>query len=117
MPETHSTDTLSKDPHGKYDHEVIPHSPDEGFDATEPDSKSITGFVIGSVILLIVIVRLSTPMAHGELPFWMHVVMICFVEMVSAALAPRAQASTMGPKTAADALICLAASSCSDRRP
>ena len=36
------------------DIEVPHHDPREGFDATEPDSKSITGFVIASVIVLVV---------------------------------------------------------------
>src|SRR5215470_11508069 len=38
----------------KFDHEAVMHSPNEGYDPTEPDSKSITGFVIGSIVLLVV---------------------------------------------------------------
>src|SRR5215831_7852971 len=38
----------------KYDHEVVHHDPHEGFDRTEPDSRKITMFVIGSVLLLII---------------------------------------------------------------
>ena len=37
-----------------HDHEITPHDPKEGFDATEPAAPKITFFVIGSVILLAV---------------------------------------------------------------
>jgi len=37
----------------KYDHEVVRHDPSEGFDRTEPDSKSITFFVVLSVVALV----------------------------------------------------------------
>jgi hypothetical protein len=42
--------------HGKYDQPLPHHDPSEGFDGTEPDSKSITGFVIASVITLVVVI-------------------------------------------------------------
>ena len=35
---------------------VIPHDPKEGFDHTEPEAKSITGFVVASVIALVVVI-------------------------------------------------------------
>jgi hypothetical protein len=38
-----------------YEHEIAKHSPDEGFDPTEPDSKSVWGFTIGSVVLLLLV--------------------------------------------------------------
>lgn len=40
----------------KYDHEVIQHDPKEGFDPTEPAARQITGFVVGSVVLLVVVI-------------------------------------------------------------
>ena len=45
---------MSEEHHGKYDHEVPKHDPSEGYDSTEPDSKSITFFVIASVVTLVV---------------------------------------------------------------
>jgi hypothetical protein len=39
--------------HSKYDHEFVRHDPGEGYDHTEPDAKSITGFVIASIIVLV----------------------------------------------------------------
>ena len=45
---------MSHDAH--YDHEVVKHDPDEGFDPTEPDSGRITFFVVASVITLIVVI-------------------------------------------------------------
>ena len=44
------------DSHEKYEHPMVHHDPKEGFDSTEPDSKSIAGFVIGSVILLVAVI-------------------------------------------------------------
>jgi hypothetical protein len=44
------------DPHGKYDHQFEHHEPQEGFDATEPEARSITAFVIASVVTLIVVI-------------------------------------------------------------
>ena len=46
------------DPHHqpKYEHEFVRHDPKEGFDDTEPDSKSIFGFVIGSILLLVLVI-------------------------------------------------------------
>ena len=38
----------------KYDHEVAPHDPHEGFDHSEPATRKITMFVIVSVITLVV---------------------------------------------------------------
>jgi hypothetical protein len=38
----------------KYDHEVSPHSPREGFDHSEPATRKITMFVIVSVVTLVV---------------------------------------------------------------
>jgi len=38
----------------KYDHEVAPHDPHEGFDHSEPAARKITFFVIVSVITLVV---------------------------------------------------------------
>jgi hypothetical protein len=38
----------------KYDHEVLHHDPHEGFDHSEPAARKITGFVIISVITLVV---------------------------------------------------------------
>jgi hypothetical protein len=40
----------------KYDHEPEQHDPKEGFDPTEPAARQITGFVIGSVITLVVVI-------------------------------------------------------------
>src|ERR1044071_5140378 len=37
----------------KYDHEVAPHDPHEGFDHSEPATRKITMFVIVSVITLV----------------------------------------------------------------
>jgi hypothetical protein len=49
---------VSHDSH--YDHEVVKHSPKEGFDPSEPDAHRITLFVILSVsTLLVVIVALQ----------------------------------------------------------
>jgi len=42
--------------HDKYEDHIARHDPREGFDDTEPDSKSIFGFVIGSVILLVAVI-------------------------------------------------------------
>jgi hypothetical protein len=36
-----------------YKDHITRHDPKEGFDSTEPDSKSIWGFTIGSVVLLV----------------------------------------------------------------
>ena len=38
----------------KYDHEVVQHSPQEGFDHSEPAARKITMFVVISVITLVV---------------------------------------------------------------
>lgn len=38
----------------KYDHEVVHHDPQEGFDHTEPAARRITLFVIVSVVTLVV---------------------------------------------------------------
>ena len=38
----------------KYDHEVAPHDPREGYDHSEPAARKITFFVIVSVITLVV---------------------------------------------------------------
>lgn len=40
----------------KYDHEVEHHDPKEGFDPTEPAARQITGFVVGSVLTLVVVI-------------------------------------------------------------
>lgn len=39
-----------------YDHEVVKHSPKEGFDPTEPDAARITLFVVLSVATLVVVI-------------------------------------------------------------
>jgi hypothetical protein len=41
--------------HSKYEDHIVHHDPQEGFDPTEPDAKSITMFVIVSVVTLIVV--------------------------------------------------------------
>ena len=38
------------------DQKFVKHDPSEGFDPSEPDSKSIAGFVIGSVVLLVAVI-------------------------------------------------------------
>jgi hypothetical protein len=38
----------------KYDHEIVHHDPQEGFDHSEPATRKITAFVIVSVITLVV---------------------------------------------------------------
>ena len=38
----------------KYDHEIVHHDPQEGFDHSEPAARKITAFVIVSVITLVV---------------------------------------------------------------
>jgi len=38
----------------KYDHEIIHHDPREGFDHGEPATRKITGFVVVSVITLVI---------------------------------------------------------------
>jgi hypothetical protein len=44
------------DAHAQYDSEVEKHRPEEGFDPTEPEAKSIWGFAIGSIVLLILVI-------------------------------------------------------------
>jgi hypothetical protein len=39
-----------------YDHEIEKHDPKEGFDPTEPAAKSIWGFAIGSIVLLVALI-------------------------------------------------------------
>lgn len=40
----------------KYDHEVPHHDPSEGFDPTEPEARSITAFVVVSLVTLVVVI-------------------------------------------------------------
>ena len=47
---------MSEAHHNKYEDHIVHHDPKEGFDDTEPDSKSIFGFVVGSVILLVAVI-------------------------------------------------------------
>ena len=35
---------------------VVPHDPKEGYDFTEPHARQITGFVVGSVVILVVLI-------------------------------------------------------------
>ena len=42
--------------HDVYEHEIEKHSPEEGFDRTEPAARSVWAFTIGSLILLVVVI-------------------------------------------------------------
>lgn len=42
--------------HDSYEHEIEKHSPEEGFDPTEPAAPSIWAFTIGSLVLLVVVI-------------------------------------------------------------
>jgi hypothetical protein len=44
------------DAHDQYEHPIEKHKPEEGFDATEPEAKSIWAFAIGSVVLLVMLI-------------------------------------------------------------
>jgi hypothetical protein len=44
------------DSHDQYDHPIEKHNPEEGFDATEPEAKSIWAFALGSVVLLVLLI-------------------------------------------------------------
>jgi hypothetical protein len=39
-----------------YDHPIEQHTPEEGFDRTEPNSHAIWGFTVGSVAVLILVI-------------------------------------------------------------
>jgi len=39
-----------------YEHPIEKHSPEEGFDPTEPEAHSIWGFTIGSLVLLVLVI-------------------------------------------------------------
>jgi hypothetical protein len=42
--------------HDKYQYEVEKHDPKEGFDPTEPAARSIWGFAIGSIVMLVALI-------------------------------------------------------------